>query len=246
MAEFPALPLWTDAWVADTHHLTRLLRGTYFDLLVLMWRTPGCRVPNDEGWLCARLRINTSEYVNELKPLINDLCQCDGNWITQKRLTREHEYVRARSDAQAVRAKLRWQKEKDVSQRNATPGNAPTPTPTPTPLTVFPSKPPPGDFEGFWICCPRKVGKGAAKKAYARAVLKTSPDLLVVAMRRYAQSRVGEPEQFTVHPTTWLNAERWTDEAQGASGAPVFSLSEEQQREERDNLIRMGVVKNVS
>ena len=50
MAQFPGLLLWTDAWVADTKHLSRLERGTYLDLLVLMWRTPGCRVPNDDEW----------------------------------------------------------------------------------------------------------------------------------------------------------------------------------------------------
>lgn len=45
MAEFPAMPLWTDAWVADTRHLTRCERGTYHDLLVEMWRSPHCALP---------------------------------------------------------------------------------------------------------------------------------------------------------------------------------------------------------
>ena len=37
-------------------------------------------------------------------------------------------------------------------------------------------------------------------------------------MVRYAASRAGEPEQFTVHPATWLNADRWLDEASKPNG----------------------------
>lgn len=68
MAEFPALPLWTDAWVADTKHLTWLERGTYHDLLVLMWRSPGCRIPNDDHWLAKRLGMSLAEVQHELRP----------------------------------------------------------------------------------------------------------------------------------------------------------------------------------
>lgn len=134
MAEFPALPLWTDAWVADTHHLTRLSRGTYHDLLVLIWRTAGCRVPNSDEWLGARLHMTADEVRDELRPLIREFCKCDGNWITQKRLTREFRFVRKQRELQSVRAKARWNKEKDVCRGSTTSGIAPTPTPTPTPL----------------------------------------------------------------------------------------------------------------
>jgi len=87
MSAFPHLPLFTDAWVADTKHLSRLERGTYFDLLVLMWRVPNCRVPNDDAWLGKRLGMTADEVTNELRPIITEFCQIDGNWITQKRLS---------------------------------------------------------------------------------------------------------------------------------------------------------------
>jgi uncharacterized protein YdaU (DUF1376 family) len=134
VAKFPALPLWTDSWVADTHHLTRAARGTYHDLLVLMWRTPGCRVPNDDDWLSARLHMTLTEIRTELRPLVLEFCQTDGNWLWQKRLRKEFSFVRRQSAAQSVRAKAKWRKEKAISPRDATTGNAPTPTPTPTPI----------------------------------------------------------------------------------------------------------------
>jgi len=91
MAQFPALMLWTDAWIADTKHLSRLERGTYHDLLVLMWRSPGCKVPNDDGWLGKRLGMTRAEVETELRPLISEFCQTDGNHIWQKRLMKEWE-----------------------------------------------------------------------------------------------------------------------------------------------------------
>jgi uncharacterized protein YdaU (DUF1376 family) len=127
MAKFPALPLWTDAWVADTKHLTICERGLYHDLLVLMWRSPGCRVPNDPEWLTKRLNAPP----NEIKPIIEEFCVNDGNWLTQKRLMREYNYVTKKSQVQSVRAKIRWEKEKNNARAYATGCIAPTPTPTP-------------------------------------------------------------------------------------------------------------------
>lgn len=124
MAEFPALPLWTDAWVADTHHLGIFARGLYFDLLVLMWRTPGCRVPADRAWLMARLHISGDVFDNELKPLIKEFCERIADTYMQKRLAREFEWVKARKISAQENAKRRWDKEKGLCG-----GNAPTPTP---------------------------------------------------------------------------------------------------------------------
>jgi uncharacterized protein YdaU (DUF1376 family) len=130
MAEFPALPLWTDAWVADTHHLTHAQRGAFMDLLILMWRTPGCSVPDDDAWIMAHLPMLEADFYRDLKPLINDLCQRNATGrICQKRLTREFAYVTAHREKQRVRANKRWANEKARCQGNATSGNAPTPIP---------------------------------------------------------------------------------------------------------------------
>jgi len=59
------------------------------DLLISMWRTPRCRVPNDEAWLIKRLNLKSAE-VQTLWALVNEFCQFDGNWITQKRLLFEY------------------------------------------------------------------------------------------------------------------------------------------------------------
>lgn len=151
MADFPALPLWTDAWIADTVHLGRAERGLYLDLLIIMWRTPGCSVPNDIDWLKKHLVLG-DQCLPQLKSLIKEFFHFDANAtvvayprnvplaserLYQKRLYREWSYLHRQSKRQSKNAKSRWEKENNSSHFDATTTEvayAPTPTPTPTPL----------------------------------------------------------------------------------------------------------------
>lgn len=67
-------------------------------------------------------------------------------------------------------------------------------------------------FAEFWAAYPRKTGKGAAEKAWAKAVKALDPTVVIDGARRYAEIRRGQDPQFTPHPATWLNAKRWEDE----------------------------------
>lgn len=130
MAEFPALPLFTDAILADCSHLSDAEMGRYIRILMLMWRAPNCRIPNDEVWLARKFGRTVEIYAKEIKPLLKEFCKSTGNWYTQKRLMKEFKYVRGTSKKQSVRAKARWNNDKDSCR-----GNAPTPHPTHTPPT---------------------------------------------------------------------------------------------------------------
>jgi len=107
MAEFPALPVFTDALLADTAHLDHAEMGLYMRLLILMWRTPGCSVPNDPAWIAKRL--NTP--FEAIEPILTEFCVKTGNRsgrITQKRLLKEFTYLRDNSKKQSQRALQRW------------------------------------------------------------------------------------------------------------------------------------------
>lgn len=139
MAEMPFFPLATDAFLADTDHLDDAERGRYVSLLIALWRAPQQRLPNDDAWLSRKFKRTPEEVATQLRPLIAEFCQNDGNWITQKRISKEfkraQKSVKQRSDA----AKARWIKEKMESERKAnTYGarNAPTLIPTPTLSTL--------------------------------------------------------------------------------------------------------------
>lgn len=65
-------------------------------------------------------------------------------------------------------------------------------------------------FEEFWGAYPRKVGKGAARKAYRHALVRASHVEILVGAKRYASSK--PDPKFTKHASTWLNADCWLDE----------------------------------
>jgi uncharacterized protein YdaU (DUF1376 family) len=117
MAQYPCLPLWTDAWKADTDHLTAEQRGCYLDLLILMWRSPHCRVPNDFAWICRHL---PSDPANILKMLIDDFCITNGNFIIQKRLQREFVSRTQYSERMSDLRKRRKNNKKDVNTERTT------------------------------------------------------------------------------------------------------------------------------
>lgn len=69
-------------------------------------------------------------------------------------------------------------------------------------------------FDRWWQQYPRKVDKGAARKAFRRVIAKKIASFgeLMAGVLRYSAERTGEDPQFTKHPATWLNAEAWGNE----------------------------------
>lgn len=68
------------------------------------------------------------------------------------------------------------------------------------------------NFDRFWAIYPRKTGKGEARKAWLKAIVLATPDLIIAGVERYAPTRIGEDPKYTPLPTTWLNQQRWEDE----------------------------------
>jgi len=67
-------------------------------------------------------------------------------------------------------------------------------------------------FDSFWKAYPKKVGKGAAEKSFA----KYKPDdalteTMIRAITAQKQSRQWK-EGYIPNPATWLNQKRWLDE----------------------------------
>ena len=62
MAEFPALPLWTDAYLADTTHLSTIEHGAYLLLLMTAWRTKECCLPDDDKLLSRYARLTAAQW----------------------------------------------------------------------------------------------------------------------------------------------------------------------------------------
>ena len=135
MAEFPSMPLWTDAYLADTTHLTTTEHGAYLLLLIAMWRTSEKRLPNDDHRLARYAKLTSGQWAR-MRSTIMEFFRVDGDWITQGRLTDEAALVKSKSRQQSDNARARWRKNNETADATALPevsrSDAPTSTPTPT------------------------------------------------------------------------------------------------------------------
>lgn len=81
-------------------------------------------------------------------------------------------------------------------------------------------------FDRFWALYPRKVGKSAAEKAWAK--IKVTADLFDLMAKALAAWTVStdwtkDGGQFIPHASTWLNGKRWEDELPQPAGAAPFA-----------------------
>lgn len=81
-------------------------------------------------------------------------------------------------------------------------------------------------FDRFWAIYPRKVGKSAAEKAWAK--IKVTTDLFERMAASLAAWTVStdwtkDGGQFIPHASTWLNGKRWEDELPQPAGAAPFA-----------------------
>ena len=149
MSKLPSMPLYVDAFEADTAHLTLEEDGAYNRLLRLCWRSPECSVPDEREWIQRRLRVDAETYDRVVAPLLAEFFTRDQGRIWQKRQRQEYGYVTTvverRREAGRKGGKAKALKRSDIDPSTArrlleandkqTDGKplAPTPTPTPTP-----------------------------------------------------------------------------------------------------------------
>lgn len=77
------------------------------------------------------------------------------------------------------------------------------------------------NFDRFWQAYPRKVGKGAAQKAFSK--IREPLDVLLAALeqQKYGDQWTRDGGRYIPNPATWLNQERWQDEVSPPSGAKL-------------------------
>ena len=113
----------------------------------------------------------------------------------------------------------------------------------PAPALVLGTDRDPG-WVRFWAVYPRRVSKGDARKAWAKAVTNgTDPEVIIKGAEAYAASRTGQEPRYTCHPATWLNRERWNDDPAALAGAALpradvntlrgLAMADEYRREEQ-------------
>lgn len=68
-------------------------------------------------------------------------------------------------------------------------------------------------FDEFWTQYPRKIGKGAARPKYARALALATHEEIMEGLERFIKARPWDGIiKYCPYPATWLHQERWDDE----------------------------------
>jgi uncharacterized protein YdaU (DUF1376 family) len=84
MSKAPSMPMYWDAYLADTTHLTTEEHGAYLLLLAAMWRRNGC-VPNDDKDNARILGLTKAKWV-KVKSRLAPLLTITDDKITQEKL----------------------------------------------------------------------------------------------------------------------------------------------------------------
>lgn len=119
MAEFPAMMLWTDAYLADTTHLGTEEHGAYLLLLMAAWRSPACALRDDDVFLARICRCTKARWQERLRPTIEPFFTiADGFW-TQKRLSREKQHAETVRSKRVAAAQAKHLKNKETASAHA-------------------------------------------------------------------------------------------------------------------------------
>ena len=145
-----------------------------------------------------------------------------GLWITVEAGAQIHDYCEHQTSRKTVEEKReqvrnRVTRFREKSNSHVTPSETETETETETDKRLL--------FDQFWKIYPLKVGKGAALKAFQKAIRTTDAEVIIKGALRY-KSDPNRSQAYTAHASTWLNAQRWLDEA-----LPARNLSPDEKRE---------------
>ena len=119
MAEFPTMPFHTDAYLADTRHLTTIEHGAYMLLLITAWRNGGS-LPNDDKLLARYASLGPRQW-QRIKPTIMQFFNEENGSLYNGKLSDTLVAVRTKSEKASDSARAKWRKNKDTVSANACP-----------------------------------------------------------------------------------------------------------------------------
>jgi uncharacterized protein YdaU (DUF1376 family) len=133
----PYFPMYPDDFEADTAHLSLAEDGAYNRLLRLSWRTPGCKLPDDDAWIMRKMRAGSDDDKAIVAVILAEFFTRKGGKVYSERLLSE--YVKAH-DAHSRRVlagskggSAKALKTKETGSSNAT-AKPKQPEPEPEPL----------------------------------------------------------------------------------------------------------------
>jgi uncharacterized protein YdaU (DUF1376 family) len=93
MAKAPVMPVWTDALVGDTTHLSAEQFGAYFLILIATWRNNGTALADDDERMAHISRVTLARWRKKIRPVLAEFFTIDGTGWHQQRLEAEWQRV---------------------------------------------------------------------------------------------------------------------------------------------------------
>lgn len=215
-----------------TMHLSWLEDMAYTRLLRLYYRTE--QPINPDIKQVFRLVRATSKAEREaVQTVLDEFFTLESDGWHQDRCDQEIGIANDRADKNREVGKLggrpRKEKTQTVSKTKPTENpngffEEPTENPSQTPDSRHQNKhpcSPQGDdgFATFWQSYPKKVGKGAAEKAWAKAKVNGHAGEVLQSLEAQKRSDqwTRDDGRYIPNPATWLNQRRWEDQLQTAT-----------------------------
>lgn len=228
MSKAPAMPMYWDAYLADTTHLTTEEHGAYMLLLAAMWRRNGS-VPDDDKDNARILGLTPAKW-RKIKARLTATISgfnADGDTITQEKLRKTWEITQekisknAENGAKGGRAAAR--KNNGLAEANATKTlqrKPSIPEPEPEPYKEVTSVTSNGDlpskhqgFDDFWEVVPNKLAKQAARSAWGKLSIENKRAAYSAAKAGwFSDWQARYPDANPLHPASYLNGRRWEDQ----------------------------------
>lgn len=228
MTQFPSLPLFTDAYLADTIHLSTVEHGAYLLLLISSWRVPDCTLPDDDKFLAKITRMRLARW-KAIRPIMEAFFIIENGKWNQKRLQKERLWVTSRHQTRIDNGRkggrpsspkplINNEADKATGyvsvKLNETEPKAPIPIPIPIPKEKKEfNKKNLRRFDEFWKAFEWKRGIAGAQKSWAAINPDDSlADEIIAGAKRYAAWRKAETNQTSFKMAQgWLTDKRWLD-----------------------------------
>ena len=229
-----------------TRHLTRVERSLYRDLIELYYDTES-PLTDDIQKLNRKVIARTEEEIQAVYDVLDEFFYLVGGVYRHIRCDEEiakyHANSTAKANAGRASAEARRKKKEALineseqvfntrsTEREQNPTNQEPITKNQEPITnlktldqtPFDHVEEDGFFEAFWNCGIRKVNKKKTKPLFIRLMRSSSQPNLFAALlitdvqQRTISNQLGFAE---MHPTTYLNGERWKDEIKQSTAPP--------------------------
>ena len=194
----------------DTMHLSLLEHGVYRQLLDQYYLQEGA-LPLDQDRICRLINAKTLEEKEAVFHVLQDFfIKNDAGYIHKRCDLVINEYNK-KSLTASKSAKIRWDNANGMRTHSEPNANHKPLTINHKPLTNIK---PLSDFDMFWIAYPKKVGKEAARKAWAKANPELALVLNALEWQKVSPQWFKNNGQYIPNPSTWINQHRWEDEKQ--------------------------------